>query len=63
MVGGFRREFCIRGLTALCQYLRLCSQNGETNPLVGSSTGHYEVVAKAATVIEVFEVEIVVVLR
>ncbi len=34
-----------------------------TNPLVGSSTGHCEVVAKAAMNTEVFEVEIVIALR
>jgi hypothetical protein len=62
MVGGFRRSFCIRGLTALCQYLRLSYRSGGANPLVGSSTGHCEVVAKAAIVFEVVEVEIVVAL-
>jgi hypothetical protein len=61
MVADSRRWFCIRGLTASCQYLLLSLGARRTYPLVGSSTSHREVVAKATMTIEVFDVEIVVV--
>lgn len=60
MVVDSRRSFCIRGLTASCQYLLLSLGARRTYPLVGSSTGHRAVVAEATMIIKVFDVEIVV---